>query len=245
MWSSLCSAAFIESQIGTIGGMPMRGRVLFDTIFMTLVAATALFVPAGEWHWAPGWLLVAAMAVFGLSLALGTVDGEPIQVRAEWLLQRRVRLGDRLMLIATMAGALAWFALMAIDATAWSVDAFALWVQAAGLVLLVSGGALWMAVIRDCHRRYAPGPQVQRLYRGLGLSGPRARIRHPLPTGALLMLTGIPLMLGSPLGLAIGSVLIGGVALWLYAEEKRLINEAQDYAMYLAQVKWRVLPGIW
>jgi protein-S-isoprenylcysteine O-methyltransferase Ste14 len=76
-------------------------------------------------------------------------------------------------------------------------------------------------------------------------TGPYALIRHPMYAGALVMLLGTPLSLGSWWGLLAVPPLLA-VILWrLTIEEVYLEKNLGGYSEYKAHVKFRLLPFIW
>ena len=76
-------------------------------------------------------------------------------------------------------------------------------------------------------------------------TGPYAFIRHPMYTGALVMLLGIPLALGSWWGLFM-IIPITLVIVWrLVEEEKFLAKNLSGYSDYRNKVTYRLLPLIW
>jgi protein-S-isoprenylcysteine O-methyltransferase Ste14 len=76
-------------------------------------------------------------------------------------------------------------------------------------------------------------------------SGPYAIVRHPMYTGAFVMLAGVPLALASWWGF-LAVVPLVSVIIWrIFDEERFLTRQLQGYGDYLATVKFRLLPGIW
>jgi protein-S-isoprenylcysteine O-methyltransferase Ste14 len=76
-------------------------------------------------------------------------------------------------------------------------------------------------------------------------TGPYALVRHPLYAGALLMLFGTPLALGSWWGFLI-FILIVLVIVWrLIDEEKFLSKNLQGYAEYRQRIQYRLVPLVW
>ncbi len=76
-------------------------------------------------------------------------------------------------------------------------------------------------------------------------TGPYAYVRHPMYLGALVMLAGIPLALGSFWGLfAVGALKL--VIVWrLLDEEKFLAKTLAGYEAYRANVRYRLVPHVW
>ncbi|OBK73790.1 isoprenylcysteine carboxylmethyltransferase family protein [Mycobacterium sp. 1274761.0] len=70
-------------------------------------------------------------------------------------------------------------------------------------------------------------------------------VRHPMYVGALIMMVGMPLALGSYWGLLtlIPATLV--FAARITDEEKALRQELDGYDAYTEKVRYRMLPGVW
>jgi protein-S-isoprenylcysteine O-methyltransferase Ste14 len=76
-------------------------------------------------------------------------------------------------------------------------------------------------------------------------TGPYALVRHPMYSGALIMLAGVPLALGSWWGL-VPVVLLALAIIWrLLDEEKFLAANLPGYLAYQEQVRYRLVPLLW
>jgi len=76
-------------------------------------------------------------------------------------------------------------------------------------------------------------------------TGMYAIVRHPMYAGALLLLLGIPLALGS-LWSALLIALAVGVLIWRISdEEKFLLLHLSGYPAYCAKVRYRLIPGVY
>ena len=76
-------------------------------------------------------------------------------------------------------------------------------------------------------------------------TGPYAYVRHPMYIGALVLLFGIPLALGSWWGL-FAVIPITLVIVWrLLDEEKFLGKNLAGYPEYLHKVKYHLVPFVW
>jgi protein-S-isoprenylcysteine O-methyltransferase Ste14 len=76
-------------------------------------------------------------------------------------------------------------------------------------------------------------------------TGPYALVRHPMYIGALVMLLGVPLALGSLWGLLATIPMMLVLVLRLLDEEKFLAKNLAGYSQYQDHVKYRLLPLIW
>jgi protein-S-isoprenylcysteine O-methyltransferase Ste14 len=76
-------------------------------------------------------------------------------------------------------------------------------------------------------------------------TGPYSLVRHPLYGGALLMLFGTPLALGSWWGFLIFILLVLVIIWRLLDEENFLSKNLQGYAEYSQRIHYRLVPLVW
>ena len=76
-------------------------------------------------------------------------------------------------------------------------------------------------------------------------TGPYGRIRHPMYSGAFLMLLFTPFALGSVWGLIPVAGIIITIILRLLDEEKYLMKNLPGYKEYTEKVRFRLIPGVW
>jgi protein-S-isoprenylcysteine O-methyltransferase Ste14 len=76
-------------------------------------------------------------------------------------------------------------------------------------------------------------------------SGPYGKVRHPMYSGALLMLFFIPLALGSMWGLIAFLPILCAIPLRIMGEEKFLMENLKGYMEYCKKVRFRLIPLIW
>jgi protein-S-isoprenylcysteine O-methyltransferase Ste14 len=70
-------------------------------------------------------------------------------------------------------------------------------------------------------------------------------MRHPMYFGAIIMMIGVPLALGSYLGLAILILIIPALVLRILDEEKLLEKDLPGYEEYEQKVRYRLVPYVW
>jgi protein-S-isoprenylcysteine O-methyltransferase Ste14 len=75
--------------------------------------------------------------------------------------------------------------------------------------------------------------------------GPYAVVRHPMYAGALLLIAGTPLLLGSWWGLAMTPIIVVLLGTRAVMEERTLARELDGYAEYTARVRYRMIPTVW
>jgi protein-S-isoprenylcysteine O-methyltransferase Ste14 len=76
-------------------------------------------------------------------------------------------------------------------------------------------------------------------------TGPYAVVRHPMYSGAFVMLLFIPLALGSFWGLLAFPPIIAAIAVRLSDEEKFLSKNLQGYSEYCLKVRFGLIPYVW
>jgi protein-S-isoprenylcysteine O-methyltransferase Ste14 len=76
-------------------------------------------------------------------------------------------------------------------------------------------------------------------------TGPYAVVRHPMYAGALLLMLGTPIALGSWWGLAASAVLAGAIVVRLLDEERLLTAELSGYVAYRETTRYRLIPYVW
>jgi protein-S-isoprenylcysteine O-methyltransferase Ste14 len=108
---------------------------------------------------------------------------------------------------------------------------------AVGLVLIGNCGQAWAKLV--LRRSFG----IAAANRGIKISGPYKLVRHPMYAGYLLVHIGLLLLFPSLLNLAIYTIGWWAQILRLLAEE-RLLGEDPAYRDYAAQVRWRLVPGV-
>ena len=112
-----------------------------------------------------------------------------------------------------------------------------------GDVLVAVGlGVAMLVVIQNSHAaatvRVEAGQQVV----STGLYG---LVRHPMYTGNLILMIGIPLALGSYWGLVFVVPGLIVLALRIRDEEKLLKEDLDGYREYTRNVRYRLVPHVW
>ena len=76
-------------------------------------------------------------------------------------------------------------------------------------------------------------------------TGVYAFVRHPMYTGIVIMMLGIPLALGSYWGLVFVLPGLIGLAVRIGDEEQLLKQELDGYSEYAQKVHYRLVPYVW
>lgn len=225
----------------------MVARMLLRTGFWLAGIGVLLFVPAGTLDWPAAWLLLAIGAASGLGFGLWLARSDPelLASRLGPLFQPGQRTGDKVLIAGAIAGMCVWFVVMGLDAGRYRYSLVPLPLQAAGVLAIAA--CMYVAYLTMRENTFAaPVVRVQ-AERGHKVidTGPYAVVRHPMYAGAILYFVGVPLLLGSWLGLALAPMLALLFAVRIVLEERTLSAGLPGYAEYTTRVRWRLLPGVW
>jgi protein-S-isoprenylcysteine O-methyltransferase Ste14 len=214
-------------------------------LFELIVAMAALtFLPAWTLAYWQAWVLLAVFLAGTLAIDRYLVKNDPK------LLERRLKAGpgseqeqsQKIIQALAMVAFVAIFILSALDHRfGWSV--VPPYVSILGDVLVALGLYFVFLVFKENTFTSAiiEVGDDQRVI----TTGPYALVRHPMYIGALVMLVGVPLALGSMWGL-LAIVPMALVMVWrLLDEEKFLAANLAGYSEYQRKVRYHLLPMIW
>lgn len=204
-----------------------------------------IFLPAGTLAYPAGWIFIALLVSSGVTTLLWLAKYSPSLLRermaSPW--QREQKPWDRVWLTLFMLGFCAWIAFMSWDAARAGFTAVPLGLQVAGaFAIVVNWLGTWWTFRENSFA--APVIKIQKDQSVID-TGPYAFVRHPMYASALFLFAGIPLLLGSWLGLAIAAVFVIAIAWRAVNEERMLRAELAGYEDYAARVRYRFIPLVW
>jgi protein-S-isoprenylcysteine O-methyltransferase Ste14 len=219
-------------------------RALRSSLVGIVALAALVFIPAGTLDYWQAWLFIA---VFVFASGATTVY---LAMRDPKLLERRMKVGPRaekepaqkIIMVFAMLGFIAMLVFPALDHRfGWSSVPAS--VSLLGDTLIALGFLFIFFVFRE----NSYGASTIQIAEGQTVisTGPYALVRHPMYAGALVMLVGIPLALGSWCGLLVLLLLLP-VLIWRLLDEERFLRQnLPGYQEYQMKVKYRLLPFIW
>ena len=219
-------------------------RVLVSVLVQLVVVGVLLFLPAGTFNYWQAWvfLLVVALSAWIPSICL--------QLTNPVALQRRMRGGptaeSRTVQKVVMAGLYLSLAAMCVISAldhrfGWSVVPTASCLV--GDVLVAVGlGVVVLVVIQNSYASTTVRVEADQKVVSTGLYG---LVRHPMYTGNVAMLVGLPLALGSywALVLVVPGLIV--LATRIHDEEKLLQEKLDGYREYTQKVRYRLVPCMW
>ena len=218
---------------------------LLQLVAWTVFVAALVLWPAGTLAYPGGWVFIGLFTVGGFTMIVWLARHSPSLLRERMgsPVQPGQQPWDRAWLALFIVGFFAWMAFMGRDAAHTGFAAVPPWLQAVGAlgVMFYMVGAWW--TFRE-NVFAAPAVKIQEGQHVIA-TGPYAIVRHPLYASALFLLIGLPLLLGSWIGLALSPLFMLGVAWRAVHEERVLRAELKGYDEYTKRVRSRVIPFVW
>jgi protein-S-isoprenylcysteine O-methyltransferase Ste14 len=219
-------------------------RALRLSLLGTLVMAALLFIPAGTLNYWQAWLF---MCVFAGSSTATTVY---LAIYDPNLLERRMNAGpaaekeptQKVIVSVVMIGFMALLIFPGFDHRfEWSQVPFLL--SLAGDALIVFSFIIFFIVFK-VNTYGASTIQITKGQKVIS-TGPYAFVRHPMYAGALPLLLGMPLALGSWWGLFVAILFLPALIWRLLDEERFLLKHLPGYTDYCQKVHYHLVPFIW
>jgi protein-S-isoprenylcysteine O-methyltransferase Ste14 len=219
-------------------------RALTGIGWLALTLAALIFGPAWSLTYWQGWILWFLFTASCLAITLHLLRHDPA------LVERRMKSGPTAerepsqKIIQAFASVL-FCAIIVVPSFdhrfGWSAVLFALIIVGDCLVVL----GFWIVFIVFRENSFASSIIEVSADQKVVSTGPYAWVRHPMYAGALLLLAGIPIALGSWWGLAPVALICGALVWRLLDEERYLARHLAGYEAYQRQVRWRLAPGLW
>ena len=225
----------------------MTRRLVQKSLAGLALMLVLLFVPAGTLTWPAGWIFLLEFSLASALITRWLLRHDPalLEERMKPLIQREQKPWDRRLMAVFLLLWCAWFVVMSLDAVRFGWSEVPLWLQALGAVAIAISMYIMFLIMR-ANSFAVPVVKIQaeRGHRVIS-DGPYAIVRHPMYGGTLLLVAGIPLLLGSWWGLAFAPVIILLFAIRAVMEERTLMAELPGYADYATRVRYRMIPGVW
>ncbi|OBH04050.1 hypothetical protein A5696_05095 [Mycobacterium sp. E2699] len=222
----------------TVPKMVVFGLVEF------VVFGSMLFLPAGTFDYWQAWvfLVVVGLSAWIPVVYLARTNPVALQARMRGGPAAETRMAQKVVIAGLYLSLAAMVVFSVLDHRyGWSpVPAAACLV---GDVLVAIGlGVVGAVVIQNSYAAATVRVQAGQNVVSTGLYG---LVRHPMYTGNLIMMLGIPLALGSYWGLVFVVPGLIVLASRIHDEEELLRKELDGYREYTQKVRYRLMPGIW
>jgi protein-S-isoprenylcysteine O-methyltransferase Ste14 len=222
----------------------VMAKAAFGLANLVVVLALFLFVPAGTIRWVQAWAFLGLFTLSSLAVTVYLARKDPA------LLERRTQAGpiaekERSQKIIQGLASISFLSLMVVPALdrrfGWSHAPSP--IVALGDVFVVLGFMVVFLVFRE--NTFTSSVIEVAAEQRVVATGPYAVVRHPMYAGALVLVAGIPLALGSLVGLATLPPFAAVIVWRLLDEERFLVGHLAGYAAYRERVRWRLAPRVW
>jgi protein-S-isoprenylcysteine O-methyltransferase Ste14 len=213
-------------------------------LFLIIALAAALFLPVWTFNYRQAWVFLAVFSVSVFAITLYLMKKDPR------LLERRVKAGpiaekDRKQKIIQSLASIAFIAVIVFPAIdhrlGWST--VPPYIVVIGDIFVALGLLIVFLVFKE--NTFTSAVIELDAEQKVISTGPYSLVRHPMYIGAIIMLLGIPVALGSWLGLLMIIPITLVIIFRLLDEEKFLAKNLNGYEEYQNKVKYRLIPFIW
>ena len=225
-------------------GAKVTAKAALGLAQLSIMLGIALFAPAGTLRFVEAWVFLALFLTASLAITVYLAKSDPA------LLGRRTQAGpvaekEPAQKIIQGVASLAFVATIVVPALdhrfGWS--RVPLPAVARGDILIALGFLIVFLVFRQ-NTFTSSIIEVAAEQRVID-SGPYAIVRHPMYVGGLVLVSGIPLALGSLVGLVTFPP-FAAVIIWrLLQEEQFLLGHLPGYAAYREKTPYRLIPRVW
>jgi protein-S-isoprenylcysteine O-methyltransferase Ste14 len=222
----------------------LNQRAWVRSALSLVVFMAMLFIPAGTLQFWPGWLYGFIFAASTTAISVYFLKHDPK------LVERRMKVGpaaeqrpaQKIIMAITLAGFILLIVLPGLDYR-WHWSYMPPWLVLAANVVLVLSFAICFIVLKQ--NSYAASTIRVEADQPVVSTGLYAIVRHPLYSGALLLMLVTPPALGSYWTLLVVFALIP-VLMWRLLDEERFLKQnLPGYADYCRATRFRLIPLIW
>lgn len=210
-----------------------------------VMLALMLFLAAGTVNWLAGWAMVIVMAGWVTATVIVVIPRYPELLAERVGPKKGAKTWDTVLLSLYGVAMMIMWIMAGLDLRyGWSSGIGPV-AQIAGMLMVIAGHALvvWATGVN------AFFSQVVRIQTERGHTvvndGPYQLVRHPAYAGAILLVLGAPIMLGSWWALIPGVICAVLMIVRTSLEDKTLLAELPGYKEYAQRTPYRLLPGVW
>lgn len=214
----------------------LSAAMFFALLFFTI------FLAAGGLNFWNGWLYWLVFCIPTLVITAYFLQNDPA------LIERRIRPTETRsaqIVGQSMAAILFFGGIIILPSLDYRFEwSFVLpWVSILGAVVMLGGFVIVFFVFKSntFTSRAIEHMEGQRVIS----TGPYSIVRHPMYSGATLIIFGTPVVLGSLSGLIPAVLLLFVIVLRIYDEEKMLKIELAGYKEYCEKIRFRLIPYVW
>jgi protein-S-isoprenylcysteine O-methyltransferase Ste14 len=219
-------------------------KAMLGLVQLVIILGLLVFAPAGSLRFVEGWVVLAVFSGSSFAITVYLARNDPA------LLERRTQAGP----VAEREVSQKFIQAFASVVFASTIVVPALdhrfqWSRApisaviAGDTFIALGFFIVFLVFRE--NTFTSSVIEVAAEQRVVETGPYARVRHPMYVGGMILVAGIPLALGSLVGL-VTLVPFAAIFVWrLLDEERYLTSHLPGYEAYRQRVRYRLIPYVW
>ncbi len=219
-------------------------KTVLGFLFLMLMLALALFVPAGTLNYWQAWVYLGVWAVCVILITAYLIKND------QELLAGRVKAGaaaetQKTQKIIQSVASLCFIALFVVP----GLDQRWGWSQVPPVLSLIADGGValgfYIVFLTFKENSYTRGTIEVSAEQHVITTGPYRVVRHPMYAGALFMLLVTPIALASWVALPFAVLMVLVISIRLLDEEKFLTQNLTGYAAYCQTVRYHLIPNVW
>jgi len=226
------------------GSVKTIPKLLLFGLVEFVVFGSMLFFPAGTFNYWQAWVFLVVVAVSAWIPVIYLLRTNPValQARMRGGPTAETRTAQKIVIAGLYLSLAAMVVVSALDHRfGWSPVPTAICLV--GDVLVAVGlGLVGLVVIQNSYAAATVRVEADQTVVSTGVYG---LVRHPMYTGNVIMMVGIPIALGSYWGLVFVVPGLIVLASRIRDEEKLLQKDLDGYREYTQKVRYRLLPGMW
>ena len=219
-------------------------RVTLSSVASLVGFMLLLFLPAGTLNYWQGWAFLGVFALVSLdpTIYLGRVDPATVERRMHAGPTAETRPVQKAVVTGIVLSFTGMLVVAGLDRRfGWSSVPTA--VSVLGDVMVAVGLGTAMLVVFQ--NRYAAANIIVEKDQPLVTTGLYGVVRHPMYSGSVVMMIGMPLALGSYWALLVAVAALVLLVIRIVDEEKMLSQELTGYRDYMQKVHYRLVPLAW
>jgi protein-S-isoprenylcysteine O-methyltransferase Ste14 len=223
-------------------------KLLASIVLQPVLFGAMLFLPAQRLDWPRAWVFLAVVAIASAATMLGVFrdNEELLNERYKPPVQRGQPLSDKVILLALLLAFIGQVVFIPLDVFHYRLLGNpGILVSSLGLAIFIGG---WVVITLAFKANAFAAPvvkhQVERHQRVVD-NGVYRIVRHPMYSGAILIVVGQALWLGSYAAALAAAVPIAVLALRIAFEERFLRRELSGYEQYAERTRYRMIPFVW
>ena len=219
-------------------------RVPLSSVASLVGFMLLLFLPAGTLNYWQGWAFLGVFALVSLvpTLYLGRLDPATVERRMHAGPTAETRPVQKAVVTGIVLSFTGMLVVAGLDRRfGWSSVPTA--VSVLGDVMVAVGLGTAMLVVFQ--NRYAAANIIVEKDQPLVTTGLYGVVRHPMYSGSVVMMIGMPLALGSYWALLVAVAALVLLVIRIVDEEKMLSQELTGYRDYMQKVHYRLVPLAW